>query len=77
MKLIMKEAMQFNAQHLRPREIAPAKIVLLKNIYFKRRTSQPSLQITNKGRTAKIPSSDHFSYCWREKCFTFYKKMKI
>lgn len=73
MKLIMKEQRQFDKQHLRQREITSIKIILQETICFKRWTSQPSLQTANMGRTVKIQSSDHLSYCLRKHAFPFAK----
>lgn len=76
-KLIIKEPRQFDAQHLRQREITSTKIVLPETICFKRRTSQPFIQTADKGRTFKIPSSDHLSYCWREKILSLLQNFII
>lgn len=64
MKLIMKEPRQFDAQHLRQRETISTKIILQENVSNDGLVKH-SLQTANKGRTVKIPSSDHLSYCWR------------
>lgn len=77
MKLIMKEQRQFDKQHLRQREITSIKIVLQETICFKRWTSQPSLQTANMGRTVKIQSSDHLSYCWRENMLSLLQNVII
>lgn len=36
-----------------------------------------SLQTADKGRTFKIPSSDHLSYCWREKILSLLQNFII